>query len=270
MDSAAATVASKPFRFYECILMVRPLGVRALNLREFLFALKSVDGDCVHHHFHQASLKHQFDIADYPNDFAQWATLQLEDAALGEKLGNLNPYHFENLEALKERLAEIVEDHLFDAPFVPSARPGMEFHFSTDTTLVVDTGQEVRTLAQFRQSLEQVDNSSLYYHFYESRFRLPGTHSDDFSNFFERSLGLPGLADAVRSMEIYFTNLKEIRANLIQLLDNELRRAATGSGEKAQGRPSGETLAAFSAQLRADPSTGLRAGRKNHDHRSRK
>ena len=227
MDTTTTIIAPKPFRFYECILMVRPLGIKALNLREFLFALKSVDMDCVHHHFHQASLKHQFDIADYPNDFAQWSTLELEDAALGEKLGNLNPYHFENLEALKARVVEIVEDHLFESPTVPTARPGMEFHFCTDTALVVDTGMEVRTLSQFRQSLERVNNSSLYYHFYESRYRLPGTHSDDFSNFFERSLGLPELAQAVRSMEIYFAKLGEVRANLIQLVDNEIHHSSS-------------------------------------------
>lgn len=230
MEATSGTVATEPFRFYECILMVRPLGIWALNLREFLFALKSVDTECIHHHFHQASLKHQFDIADYPNDFAQWAALLLEDAALGEKLGNLNPYHFENLDLLKENLLEIVEDHLFDSPFVPSAKPGMEFHFCSDTTLVVDTGREVRTLSQFRQSLEHVDNSSLYYHFYESRFRLPGAHSDDFSNFFEKSLGLPGLAQAVRSMEIYFTRLKEVRAGLMNLVDQELGRSQAKEG----------------------------------------
>ncbi|HJT25539.1 MAG TPA: DUF5752 family protein [bacterium] len=223
METASA-VATEAFRFYECILMVRPLGIKALNLREFLFALKNVDGDCIHHHFHQSYLKHQFDIADYPNDFAQWAALQLEDAALGEKLGNLNPYHFEGLEALKENLAETVEDHLFDAPFIPSAKPGMEFHFCTDTLLVSDTGKEARTLAQFRQALEHVDNSCIYYHFYESRFRLPGIHSDDFSNFFEKALNLRDLAQAVRSMEIYFTSLKEVRAGLVDLVDAELKR----------------------------------------------
>lgn len=233
METASNPVAAEPFRFHECILMVRPLGVRALNLREFLFALKSAGTDCVHHHFHQASLKHQFDIADYPNDFAQWAALQLEDAALGEKLGNLNPYHFESLEALQGKLVEIVEDHLFDSPFIPSAKPGMEFHFCTDTALVVDTGLEVHSLAQFRQSLERVDNSSLYYHFYESRFRLPGLRADDFSNFFEGGLGLPGLAEQVRSMEIYFTSLKEVRSNLMSLVDAELKRGQPKEKEAA-------------------------------------
>lgn len=224
MPTNVSVTAPEPLRFYECILMVRPLGISALNLREFLQALKTVDTDCIHHHFHQASLKHQFETADYPNDFAEWAAVELEDATLGEKLGNLNPYHFGSLGELRETLVEIVEDHLFNAPFIPWTRPGMEFYFCTDTLLVADTGREARTLSQFRQSLEQVDNSSLYYHFYEARFRRSGSNSDDFSRFFEKSLGLERLARSVRAMEIYFSSLKEVRRGLTELVDAELGR----------------------------------------------
>jgi hypothetical protein len=221
-DSISTPVqAVKPFRFFECILMVRPLGIRVRSLLEFLSALKMVDVESLHHHFHQASLKHQFDIPDFPNDFAEWASRYLEDAPLAEKFGNLNPYAFGSLELLRAAMVEIVEDHLFQIPFVPAAQPGTEFNFCSDTLLVVDTGLEAGNLQAFHHCLETVDDSSFYYHFYESRFRLGKPERDDFSAWLEEA-GYPRLAGFVQGMEIYFMTLKELRQILLQRVEEVL------------------------------------------------
>jgi hypothetical protein len=61
---------------------------------------------------HSFLLRHRYIAGPFPNDFATWAAIQVRDRVLGEKLGILDPYDFEDLKSLWEKIINIIELHL--------------------------------------------------------------------------------------------------------------------------------------------------------------
>jgi hypothetical protein len=210
------------FQFYECIPTVMPTGRWAANLREFLHTVREVEPSVIFHHVFQAHLKHQFDIWEYPNDFAEWAANCLEDMVLAEKLASLNPYDLAETEQVREAIVEIVEEHLWGKPTVPWARPGFEFFFNDSKTVVIATGVECSDLRGFARALRQVPNGSIYFHFYEARLRLGNRDIDDFSYWIEDNLGHPELVHKIRNIDFYFLSLGELKDRLLRLVEGEL------------------------------------------------
>ena len=209
------------FRFYECIILVMPTGKKAVNLREFAELLKVVNPRVIFHHLHQFFIKPVHQPRDYPNDFAHWAAFGLEDFKLAEKLSNLAPFRFSDIESLREALVDIIEDHMWESPIVPWARPGSEFFFNESTTIVTPTGIEAKNLTEFENALIKVNTSSVYYHFFESRQRLH-QDVDDFSFWIENNFDRPDLVKQIRNIDFYLYSLLELRERIIQILELEL------------------------------------------------
>jgi hypothetical protein len=61
---------------------------------------------------------------------------------------------------------------------------------------------------------------TLHYHFINSRLRLR-LKTNDFSNWVERSLGLPGLARKLNRIDFYTNTLEGVRAEILQALAAE-------------------------------------------------
>ena len=89
------------------------------------------------------------------------------------------------------------------------------------STVVIRSEIAARNLQEFCQGLNNVGLDSTYYHFFEARWRL-GRPIDDFSYWIETNFGLPKLVAAIRDMDIYFYNLKEIRNTLLGLIHQYL------------------------------------------------
>jgi hypothetical protein len=214
--------AENPFWFRECFLMPMPIGRKAVNLRELLQALRELDESVLYYHIFQSRLAITQPAEEYPNEFALWAANALQDATLAEKLSSFDPFDYENLAQLRQSVVDILEEYLWDIPYVPWARSGFEFHFCEASTVVMRSQICAHTLLEFCQSLRQVGLDSLFYHFFEARWRL-GVHKvDDFSFWIENNFGLPELVAAIRGIDIYFYSLKEIRDTLLGLIHQQL------------------------------------------------
>jgi hypothetical protein len=61
----------------------------------------------------------------------------------------------------------------------------------------------------------------MYYHFFEARWRLERP-IDDFSYWIEINFDLPELVAAIRNIDLYFYNLREIRNMLLALIHRHL------------------------------------------------
>jgi len=147
--------AKTPFRFFECIALFMPTGKKAANLREFVELVKVVSPQVIFHHLHQFFLKGVYQPWDYPNDFAHWAAFGLEDLVLAEKLSNLDPYNFSDIEKLREAVVDIIEEHMWESPIIPWSRPGQEFFFNESYTIVVPTGIEAETLREIKRTVPE-------------------------------------------------------------------------------------------------------------------
>lgn len=214
----------KRFKFYDCTALLSPTGQKAGNLKEFLNIIENSEDRVIFHHLYQSHLKFYLKVGEFPNDFANWAAYELEDTALAEKLANFNPYDYRTVLEAKEYLMEIIEEHMWDLPTIPWARPGSEFYFAYATTIVMPLGIEIASLKEFRKALDIIPESSLYFHFYEARKRKKEKEHDDFSIWIEENFNNNNLVKKIRDIDFYFFSLGEIRKKLINIFEEELNK----------------------------------------------
>jgi len=207
------------FEVKDCAIITRMGGVEsAINLRELKERLITCSIDCLYYHFCETLIRPAFDNPEYRNDFALWAAYNLRDRVLAERLGIINPYSFNNLEELREKIIEIVEDRLSSLDYIPSVPKGDEFIFMRAATVVFDTGIVLKKPSDLLLKLPTMSKSTLYYHFMEARRRTQD-RVDDFTFWLqfnpENNLKI---IEALSQIDFYFINLNELKSVLIKTL----------------------------------------------------
>jgi hypothetical protein len=215
------------FEFKQCITLLKATGEKARNLREFRDALSVISRGAILHHTYQYLLKGH--ILEYTSDFSHWAGESLEERALAEHLSNIDPYDFGNIEELRAELVKAIDEYLEQFPEPRDAMPGDEFFFNETITLVFPAGVRARNLAEFLMAIKYVDASSLYYHFYDARQRL-GETADDFSTWFEATLGKSDLAKRVRAIDPFMHSLEGIRERIAEAVEEEVKKDMESAG----------------------------------------
>ncbi len=216
--------AKRKFRFYDYTVLISPTGQKASNLKEFQDIIERAEDKVMFHHLYQSHVRYGQEIGEFPNDFANWSAYELEDIALAEKLANFNPYDYKTIRKAREVLMEIIEEHIWGLPTIPWVRPGSEFYFSSATTIVLPLGVEVANLNEFRDALDDIPDSSLYFHFYESRKIKKEKKHDDFSQWIEDNFRKKELVQKIREIDFYFFSVEETRQKLINILDSDLNK----------------------------------------------
>lgn len=197
------------------------LGQEAEDEKRLVELLEEVPLDSIYFHTHSNFLRHSHLERAYPNDFAQWVAMEVRDRLLAERLAVIDPFDFKGLEALREELISVIDDHLSRAAIVPRVIFGEPFYFNQSRILQVPTDLEVGTLLEFRQALSEVDVSAIYFHMFEARHRLEHEKSD-FSAWIQESLGLPDLAGRLRAINPYLGSLERLRSALLTVCDEFL------------------------------------------------
>jgi hypothetical protein len=223
-QQTADKASDSTFTFIGCSEVQESLGQQAEDEKELAELVEEVSLDSIHFHTHSYFLRHRFIERTYPNDFAQWVVMQVGDHVLGERLAVIDPFDYPNLEDLREEIISIVDDHLSRMSIIPRVVFGEPFHFKRSRILEVPTGLEVRSLAEFRQAVADVDVSAIYFHMFEAHFRL-GREESDFSAWIRSGLGLHELADCIRSINPYLGSLERLRSSLITACDEFLAKA---------------------------------------------
>jgi hypothetical protein len=216
--------ARSPFHFLGCWELREMLGRRAYDERELLEHLEEVPLDSIYFHTHSCFLRERTLRGAYPNDFATWAAIQVRDRVLGEKLGIIDPQDVPDLESLRVEVVSLIDDHLSHLGSVPRVIFGEPFYFMQSRVLEIPTGVKVRTLAEFRDALTEVDTAVVYLHVVEARGRK-GRRRNDFAAWIDEQLRLPDLAGAVARLNPFPFGLEAVRQRLVALCD-----AALGSG----------------------------------------
>jgi len=220
-------IAKDSFFFTGCWELREMVGRSARDEQQLLEAIEEIPLDSLSYHTHSFFLRHAYIAGPYPNDFATWAAIQVRDRVLGEKLGILDPYDFENLEALRAEIVNIVDEHLSQLQIIPRVIYGEPFYFMQSRIIEVPTGLEARTLTEFRKILTTVDISAVYYHNFEAMLRL-GRRMGDFALWIEEQLHLPELAQKISRLDFYMTSLESIRHRIIKLCDEVLKKETRG------------------------------------------
>lgn len=208
-----------PFLFWDCVQLIELTNRKAADLHEMLEGIKEVPPNSIFLHMHQSFLKYHFVHPEYTNDFSEWLSRKLGDKVLAEKLSELDPFEYTSIEELRERIIQILEEHACEGLSCGRVAPGDEFYFNQSVTIEMLTGLKAFNLSEFRDCLERVPLSSIYYHIFEARLRLE-KEKDDFSYWIEDTLGIPELACKIRQMDPYVHSLEDIRKELINLVDS--------------------------------------------------
>ncbi len=207
-----------PFHVKDCALITRMAGISSvMNLRELRERLAVCPLESLYHHFCETQIRPSFDDPEFRNDFAVWAARHLRDRALAERFGVLNPYSFDSLEELRERLVDIADVRASELPNEVWHPATEEFRFMRAATVIFTTGVELHSLAELQQTIPTMSQSSVYYHFVEARRRTEG-HLDDFSLWVQN---LPEATDefeqGLASIDFYFLTLRELKRELVKL-----------------------------------------------------
>ncbi|MHB8110832.1 MAG: DUF5752 family protein [Syntrophorhabdaceae bacterium] len=221
------TNLERPFEFRQCITILKSTGKKAASIIDLRQILGTVSEESIFHHTYQYFLKEH--ILEYTNDFAHWAGESLEERALAEELSNIDPYSCVTLPDLREALLKVMDAYIEKCTHIRYALPGEEFHFNETITYVFPIGIWARNLAEFMIAMKFIDNGCVYYHFYEARMRVPGS-VDDFSAWFEQSLGKKELAEKLHAIDPFMHSTPEIRELIVKVIMDEVSRDMEKAG----------------------------------------
>ncbi len=217
----APRVAKRPFTFTGCVELRQTLDVHALDERELGHRLQEVPAESIFFHTFGYFLRHRPVTTAYGNDFARWAALELGDRALTERLAVVDPFAFPDVDALREHLVTIVQDHLRGRDESRRVEFDRAFHFQRSHLVEVPLGLTATNLTEFRAGLASVDASAIYLHIVETRARSERS-TGDFAEWLRTSLDLSALAERFDHLDPYLTTLERVRGRLLGLLDEAL------------------------------------------------
>ncbi len=140
---------AEPFAVKDCALISIGTGERAQNLRELRDRILTTQPGSIYHHFWGGLLRPSFDDPEYQNDFAAWAGRGLHDTRLAERLSLIDPSEFQDLEALRRELVEVVEERLEETEMVPWAKSDHQFYFVRSQIVVFDMSIRITNVEEW-------------------------------------------------------------------------------------------------------------------------
>jgi len=211
----------EPFRFVDQVHLKELTGIKARNFKELGDILRNAPDSIVHYHTHHFLEEHHYLTPEPANDFAVWANDVLGDEILGEKLASIDILEFPTISALRDRIINLMEQHVPSGLKMRRVPEGKEFYFVKWVSIVLPTSRLAHDLREFGEALGMLSLGSLYFHIIESRLRT-GKASNDFSVWLD-SLGEQELAEAVAKVDPYTYTLEGVRSQLIKLAAKRIK-----------------------------------------------
>lgn len=207
----------EPFAIKDCALIALATGRRARDLRELHDRLLTIEPGSIYYHFWGGLLRPGFDHTEHYNDFARWAHHALHDGKLAERLSVIDPSEFSDLEELRERLIEVIEERLDEGESLTWAIPDQEFQFITSQIVVFDTRQRLDDPTSLADALPSMSLGSIFYHFVDARRRTPEATDDVRTWLCRFGQTYADLCDELAAVNPYFSTLSELRTGLTAL-----------------------------------------------------
>jgi hypothetical protein len=209
------------FQFVTAAYLTRIEHQRAATIAELKQGMVHASDEAIFYHTFQCLGRYHFLTEEgFSNDFAQWVLAAANQNALAERLAAIDVRDYVSLADLRADIVAVLSEFI-DAHPSEAAQSGFEpFHFLQAVEVALPLDWDARTLAEFRAGLERMSRASFFYHFISSRLRLQ-LRTNDFSYWFENSLGLGELASRVDRIDIYTNTLDSSRKELMGLVDQE-------------------------------------------------
>lgn len=211
------TSAGAPFRFHTAAYVTRVCALEAGNLRELGEAIERSSDASIFYHTFQTLRRHHFLTEGYSNDFAQWVLSACNQSELAEQLSSFDIRDYLSLADLRRDFSKAVLDFCHAHPDRAEASAFEPFYFLEAIEVAVPLGLEASDLQEFASALSRLSRASIYFHFIASRLRLR-LRNNDFSLWFDQSLGMKSLADRCNRIDIYTHTLEGVQNELLNLI----------------------------------------------------
>jgi hypothetical protein len=212
---------AKPFYFNTSEHLLRIGRQKAATLAELLQALQSCPDDSIFQHTFRTLQEHHFIRQGFSNDFAHWSLSACNEPVLAEQLASVDVREFTAIDGLRMRMVEIMDEYLRTHPRSASTPAKEPFYFCASDILVLPTHFVADSLTGFLDGLNHVSVHSIHHHFIEARLRLHRM-SNDFSQWLEEEIGLPGAADAIERIDIYTNTMEGVRQQIARTVEQSL------------------------------------------------
>lgn len=207
----------KPYEIKTCSEIREILNRRASGEQELMDAILDVDASSLYYHTHSYYLAEKYHHDHHPNDFATWASQQVRDRILGERLSVLDIFALKDVEGLRSELATIIESHLDVIGYSPRALLGDPFEFVRSHDVVLPTGMSLRSIDDLRRALKEMSTESMYYHFFKDAFGS-GRRAGTLVEWVGSELKQDGIAQRLGGVNPYKLHLDQLRRELDGIL----------------------------------------------------
>ena len=208
---------AQAFSINDCALIALATGQSAQNLKELRDNLINIHAGSIYFHFWGGLLQPRFEEREYNNDFAAWARHGLHDTTLAERLAVVDPTGFEDVEALRQELIDILEERLDESEFLIWARADEQFEFIRSQIVVFNTHKRLERAEQLASAVPQMSTSSIFYHFIDARRRCKD-RMDDFRAWLSGfGTKYEDLSHTLAEIDPYFMPLTQIRDQLVKI-----------------------------------------------------
>ncbi len=212
---------AKPFYFNTSEHLLRIGRQQAKTLPDLLEALKTCSEDSIFQHTFRTLQEHHFIRQGFSNDFAHWSLSACNEPILAEQLASVDVREYTEIEGLRRRMVDIVEDFL-EQQLRADSRVGHEpFYFCASDIVVLPTPFVADSVAAFVEGLKHVSVHSIHHHFIEARLRLHRM-SNDFSQWLEEEASLPNVADSIERIDIYTNTMEGVRQQIARAVERSL------------------------------------------------
>ena len=202
-----------PFFVKDCTLAAIATGVKAQTLSEFREKLAAIHSGSIFFHFWRRRLDSTFEVGTFYNDFSHWAHFCLHEDALAEQLELLNPADYNNIEALRTEMLDIIDNTLDNHEIGPWTKQEEQFHFIRSKIVVFSTFLQINRPSDLVKSIPLMSRSSIFYHFIDARRRTVES-KDDFSTWLGGFKNYEELLERLSQIDPYFISLADLQSKL--------------------------------------------------------
>lgn len=208
---------TEAFRVKDCALVALAAGRKARQLREFRRELTDIEVASIYHHFWGGLLQPRFEEREYNNDFAAWVRHGVHDAVLAERLAAVDPTAFDDLEAMRHEMLELIDQRMDEVEDLGWMRATRQFEFICSQIVTFDTGRRLERPAELAELVPGLSTSSVFYHFVDARRRSTAGR-DDFSEWLSLFGGkYDELTHELAGIDPYFGSLGDLRRQLCRV-----------------------------------------------------
>jgi hypothetical protein len=206
------------FQFLSSASLEKLTGRKAESLDGLLGLIKTCPDTSIFYHTFSAYMKMREIRLPYNNDFTYWISSSLNEKILAEKIMAIDVSEYNTVGSLRMRLVEIIEEYRRRNSKAFRKRADEPFYLYDIIRVIYLTDKFAYDLRSFREVLATISIYSIYLHFIECRLEK-ALHIDDFSTWIEYSLGLPDLANKIKTIDLSAYTMEGLRSRIIQLID---------------------------------------------------